>query len=113
MNLREIDLLVAEKVMGWIPQREMQGKILYVLQDGTQIAFDWKPTTNIADAWQVVEKLRKDSYGFEIEDGFDKKYQCCFYGSARSYTCEAETATLAICLSALKSMGVDIEEKEH
>jgi len=80
LNLREIDRLVAEKVMGWIPQREIQGKILYVLQDGTQIAFDWKPTTYIANAWQVVEKMREGRI-FSLCDAWDENDEPIFYAN--------------------------------
>lgn len=116
MNLREIDRLVAEKVMGWIPQREIQDRILYVLQDGTHVALGWNPTVNISDAWQVVEKLRETSV-FSLHDAWDEgdnKIFCADFEYNDGYHVVnhyeyAKSAPLAICLAALKSVGVSIE----
>jgi Phage ABA sandwich domain len=101
MNLREIDRLVAEKVMGW-----EAGKYAYG---------SWFPTTNIADAWKVVEKLSKDGFEFQVWREKNGKYNVEFakdffyvFGFA-----ESETAPLAICLAALKAVGVEVEVNEQ
>jgi hypothetical protein len=84
---RELDALVAEKVMGWNFQRS---------------AF----STDIASAWEVVEKLQAleytfinllwDGQGWDIEMGQD--------GHDISCDTYADTFPLAICLAALKAV---------
>src|SRR5690606_29597765 len=121
MNLREIDRLVAEKVMGWRLKSfpgggggfsawlNDDGKIMKYENDCTLDAqpYDfWRPTTNIADAWQVVEK-------FESVDLTKKElgYICWIHdnGGSECNNIPQETAPLAICLAALKTVGVEVE----
>ena len=127
---RELDALIAEKVMGWTDVH---------LHDGT--AKDTKLTTlfygewvgrprgegalrrvlpystDIAAAWEVVEKMRA-SYSFQLQvprlplagDVFD--WSAVFFvrrtpeewGAFHS----ASTAPHAICLAALRAVGVDV-----
>jgi len=113
MNLREIDRLVAEKVMGWIPQREIQDRILYVLQDGTHVALGWNPTANISDAWQVVEELIDRGYDFNLWRSEQREYNAEFQiqkedGFVVSYG-ESDHAPTAICFASLEAVGVDVE----
>ena len=93
---RELDALVAEKVMG----------------HGSQ--FNFSPSTNIADAWLVVEKLKehdKDviciSVGWLMgADKFPDIYRAVVaWREHRSIQADAETAPHAICLAALKAIG--------
>ena len=88
---RELDALVAEKVMGWAPGER-----------GT-------PTfsTSIAAAWQLVEKLRPRFY-LSLEVHLDHVNACfCPHGEVfrsdgtHMYRGEAATAPHAICLAAL------------
>jgi Phage ABA sandwich domain len=129
MNLREIDRLVAEKVMGWRLKSfpgggggfsawlNDDGKIVKYENDCTLHAqpYDfWRPTINITDAWQVVEKLKiavipqaggapkNMQYLAEIDDRPLGKH----------YEAFAETAPLAICLVALKAVGVEVNIDE-
>lgn len=121
MNLREIDHLIATKVMGWEPEEiegsaYLSGYVLYKREEPPHIPdYQFKPSTNIADAWQVVEKLKiavipqaggapkNMQYLAEIDDRpFGKHYEAF-----------AETAPLAICLAALKSVGVEVEVNEQ
>lgn len=44
---RELDALVAEKVMGWAPGADFAA------------ATYWSFSTNIADAWHIVERMRE------------------------------------------------------
>jgi Phage ABA sandwich domain len=113
MNLREIDRLVAEKVMGW--------KIKKVIEDGCYLYDEWdtgdkgipvekfRPTLNITDAWQVVEKL---TYGkTDLETYFELQlFYIHYYAKFGKHEAKAETATLAICLAALKAVGVEMTE---
>lgn len=64
MTNEEIDKWLAEKVMKWIIIDDLHIKTTlgeYVL-DGTQ----WHPTTDIAQAFMCVEKMREKGYYFTI-----------------------------------------------
>lgn len=98
---RELDALIAEKVMGW-----------------EKVWQPFFPSTEISDAWKVVEKCGKDfnvkyishkkqyeavvDYYFPAEKG---KREFLSFGKAY-----AETAPLAICKAILKAKGIDIDE---
>lgn len=70
----ELDALMAEKVMGWkrgslAPQiwyeRDPEGAYrLHRHSDG------WKPSTEIANAWEVVERMSRLCGSFAFGDGF-------------------------------------------
>jgi Phage ABA sandwich domain len=127
MNLREIDRLVAEKVMGWEYHEavytwgELFSPAKYVKEDGREVEPFNLPhfSTNIADALQVVEKLR-DRYVYMNLTNNDDSY-CCelmeqdLENSSRYFTyyADAETAPLAICLAALKAVGVEVEGMDN
>ena len=147
---RELDALVAEKVMGW---RRMTYAQIYAAMDpkshgyrnddrftiywhsdeldsrtGTNkemaLAEDsldyyqpedaWSPSTDIAAAWEVVEKLGGNMfqlhydtrYGHESKTGWsvvlDGAVMCEFI----------DTAPHAICLAALKAMGVEVPDTD-
>jgi hypothetical protein len=110
MNLREIDRLVAEKVMGWEVPYEYDdiGIMAYTIKTG---AFAFSPTTNIADAWQVVEKF--DKTDFRVVRNYRGNYSAgLMYWNKDTMVkveAKAETAPLAICLAALKSVGVEVD----
>jgi hypothetical protein len=128
---RELDALVAEKVMGWQritgPKTDYDGPCEYgdVLIPPTiseDEAFRMMPpkgaipfyyfvnrnwSTNISDAWQVQEKsiactMFRDTDGYEVDLVY-KRSQGWIRGVA-------ETAPLAICLAALKAVGYEIEK---
>jgi len=113
---RELDALVAEKVMGWC-----------VGSDGEEVFYDdkrgWvckphcKPiisqgivayySTSISAAWEVVEKLAvSGKCSFAIERFRNKPYSWQVeFGLGVGWTVYADTAPLAICLAALKAVG--------
>jgi hypothetical protein len=121
MNLREIDRLVATKVMGWKIYADSAGYKFWSINedDRSRIIYSvtsFEPTKDIADAWQVVEKLIDEGYDInvynhnkefnvEINIEEDDKH-LWFYG-------EADSAPLAICLAALKAVGVEVEVTEQ
>lgn len=120
---RELDALVAEKVMGWRwisynnngfilvpPDQHSRMKPEYVFQDkagSREHAGLPRYSTDIAAAWEVVEKLHEIP-GYEIID-----IRLCSIGYAilapmgnhMKSVSTAETAPLAICLAALKAVG--------
>ena len=52
---RELDALVVEKVMGW---KWLSGN-------------PWAPSTDIAAAWEVLEKMRERGYTVEVFFGWE------------------------------------------
>jgi hypothetical protein len=125
---REMDALVAEKVMGWTKGiREGMPPVWYTPEpDGMwyvhRLCVTWCPSApdRISDAWEVVEKLTAGGNGcFELQRDFGGRFNASFYivlsdddprgedgryGNWQ-YECEdADTAPLAICRAALKAM---------
>lgn len=104
---RELDALVAEQVMGRGSQWEVQQQA-----DGT-----FKPTgnvwwecpeysTEIEDAWQVVERLRVLGIGVIVKAfpvGMQSAYSAAVPGTLVGAM--ADTAPLAICRTALAAVA--------
>lgn len=121
---RELDALIAEKVMGWeavndeleIAKREgnpdlvdsqrwhrrkvwFKGNEKMACEEcGTLPAY----STDIAAAWEVVEKADLWSLYGSIGDG---PYRACIQFEDREGLMTADTAPLAICLAALKAVS--------
>lgn len=125
MNLREIDRLVATKVMGWKIYADSAGYKFWSINENDISRIicsvtSFEPTKDIADAWQVVEKLRERKI-FSLYDAWDEddnKIFCAVFEYNDTYHVVeykeyAETAPLAICLAALKSVGVEVEVIEQ
>ncbi len=86
---RDLDALVAEKVMG--------ETCLF-----TAPAY----STDIAAAWQVVDKLHALSFYLEVGSaGWMARF-----ANISATEASAATAPLAICLAALKAVGVTVPE---
>lgn len=125
---RELDALVAEKVMGW--SLNAHGEWLNSDQSFTgwhtnESKYDpchncgrsnlWHPSTSIEAAWEVVEKM---GGVFRMSTTLGGQYRVTFsdvtvdsyseeYDVGRKYDKEAlaDTAPHAICLAALKAVG--------
>lgn len=67
----------------------------------------FKPSTSISDAWAVVEKFQVGAV--EIARGFDC-WSCEFTGPAGNGKALAKTIELAICLAALRALGVEVPQ---
>lgn len=107
MTNREIDCAIAEKVMGWTKKVPAIGKPWWARSDDTFAApahgkKAWSPSTDIAAAWSVVEKMR-----MQIEPT-RKGWRAGVYGGLSDKRATADTAPLAICLAALKAIGVEV-----
>ncbi|MGG3987424.1 BC1872 family protein [Bacillus smithii] len=116
MNYEKINQLVAEKVMGWEPVYDDGDIISFITEYGTLFFSDddeceWNPSTDIQDAWQVVEKLKIAVIPQAGDPPTDMKYLAEIdrqpFGD--NYEAYAGTAELAICLVALKAVGVEID----
>jgi len=113
--------VMAAKVMGWtkfdyVFERKMvNGYTFYCDQlhksDGVDI-FPWSPATDIADAWELVEKMRV-LYGFNLDasgfDGAEWRVVIGWGDDPISVHVEAATAPRAITTAALLAWG----EKEN
>jgi hypothetical protein len=118
---RELDALVAEKVMGWhredVPQpgRSWYGGIVpnqpppqvWVDPDGEQWDKPWPWSTEIAASWAVVEKLGDQGLSFGLVSPGAKAestgWSALFAGWAQAK--DIATAPLVICLAGLKAVG--------
>lgn len=119
---RELDSLIAEKVFGRSVVTYRNGDIWRVMLNtilndgwkyidiGTGILKNIPPySTNIAAAWEVVEKLRSERMMVSIvsdEDG-GWNVEMWDYNNRQSKEVFSETAPHAICLAALKAVGYE------
>ena len=94
----ELDRLIAEKVMGWPADEWHQS-----CNDCTK----WSPSTNIAHAWEVVEKLRNIMVGPWTHG----RWAACAMQDGDWFSV-ADTAPHAICLAALKSVGYPLDNAD-
>jgi Phage ABA sandwich domain len=107
MNLREIDRLVAEKVMGL----KIDDYYFVLDEKGLREGELLNYSTNIEDAWRVVERF--DKTDFRVIRNYSGNYSAgLMYWNKDTmvkFEAKAETAPLAICLAALKSVGVEVD----
>jgi hypothetical protein len=114
---REMDALVAEKVMGWKVSYTYEGYPRY--EDHGPVGSYWASipefSTRIEKAWEVVEKM--DSLGWKfgmVQDGngwdvniyhpdVHPSCQSCGHTSSGAINAFADTAPLAISRAALKA----------
>ena len=100
---RELDALVAEKVMGWKDPSPVFG-LMEDVEGNANFPPDY--STSIAAAWRVVEKWQGDI----TVDRRNEHFKVTFYKPSYEYEVWAETLPLAICLAALKAVGHPMEE---
>ena len=101
MTDRELDALVAEKVMGHFlmgngfvdRQNEYVGLPNY--------------STSIVDAWEVVESLIKQGMYWDIR--YADEWLVDLATKKDIYYIGADTAPRAICFAALKAVGVEVK----
>ena len=113
---REMDALIAEKVMGWkkiviggvgwfVKESPLGMSYQYMTQSG-----DFEPSTDIAAAWQVVEKMssRKDWDEHPVCIVRNYAFKDMWTVELRDYDFDAtaETAPLAICRAALLAVMI-------
>lgn len=116
---REMDALVAEKVMGWTTRfaKLCDYEPLRVWSNGAVTYYDDdlpRFSTYIAAAWMVVEKFKADGAMFSLDFGNGKNGFSCYIrmnekdksGHSNEAFATADTAPLAICRAALKVMEV-------
>jgi hypothetical protein len=114
---RELDALIAEKVMGWKPQHGIHlfpptdepNRKRYEKWNGeTMITEIPHYSTNIADTWLVVEKMKEQSFHMLILTGPDKTEVQPVKPGLLIFTVTEKTPELAICKAALKAVEVEM-----
>ncbi len=110
-----IDKQIAEKVMGW-EAPELHGfwwdETNYkfekpVCKDGKNPLNAWRPSTNIAHAFEVVEKMKESGWylnGLHALEGHDVDWEAVFERNGDIEFADADTPAMAICLAALACM---------
>jgi len=158
MDLRKLDAAIAEHVMGWrrltyaqhnpdnkyfaentrltsywhnSDRKEMErAEVSDCVDCGTDFPA-FAPSSDIASAWEVVEKMTLVSTGdgfapvFELNNekkNWDEKEWCAMFFDRwhcahwpvgqEQVRAHADAAPLAICLAALKANGIDVSEWE-
>jgi hypothetical protein len=115
---REIDVLVAEHVMGWTPRGSHPIFRTLVFAAGASDTLLPNFSTDIAAAWTVVDALSKRFRRVEVYV-LDEGAVCLIEDGAseieEGYIADAdsETTPMAICLAALQAVGVDAPKPER
>ncbi len=130
MTDRELDVLVAEKVMGWEPKESVtghydqwtdkEGKLRTTWSDALPIAFCWRPSTSIADVWEVVESVSNELVWLALEgpapyDASKEGWRCSIISydpDVPTHCVDAATAPRAICLAALRAVSIEVSTSE-
>ncbi len=99
----EIDSLIAEKIFGW--KLDDESALVWLLPDGSRRGALPHYSTDIADAWQVIEHMNDRGWSPTVFCEFQWWIANFFTDIAGSFEASAETAPLAICLAALRAMG--------
>jgi hypothetical protein len=114
---RELDALVAEKVMGWVAEVGLNDRAYWVNKNDQRRYFvegwdHWNPSERISHAWQVVEKMKQDNPEWFIDvkwHAFDKKWSVVITDMHVGYNnvlrAYGRTAPLAICRAALLAVN--------
>lgn len=105
---RDIDKLVAEKVLG------LEIRYGNIVRDGKRSGIP-SYSQNIEHSWKVVEKLRNHR-DFTLSDCLDEEDKKIYYANfqyndsyhIKNYDAFSASAPMAICLAALKSVGVEV-----
>ena len=124
----ELDALVAEKVMGW----EKDCPEAAGWWEGSQYAVSnenglpargedgdadrWRPSEDIGQAWEVVEKMKTDTEPWPGTICRQKNSLGIWewyveLGEAGDAFASSQSAPHAICLAALKAVGVELAQE--
>jgi hypothetical protein len=112
---RELDILIAEKVMQW---RRIDGtdytEPVFEYAEG-RLKFAPKYSTDMTTAMQVIECMEQFGYSYYIEGGWHNYVYVAFKhknDESLAFTSDHERgsryASEAICLAALKVLGVEV-----
>ncbi|GMA50155.1 hypothetical protein GCM10025857_15120 [Alicyclobacillus contaminans] len=99
MSPRERDALVAEKVMGYT-------------ECGKEEPIEY--TTHISAAWDVVDRMQQLGWNMDLMNAYivpeiGRQWGCDLRDGRNLVVGLGPTAPEAICLAALRAVGVDVE----
>lgn len=116
-QLRKIDALVAEHVMGYkcvYTNRATPEKYEWFI--GETLCNPMRYTESISAAWEVIDLLRKEDSFYYCIESFEKgtRVDMCGINNADvsvevSGVYDNNSVSLAICLSALRVKGIDLD----
>lgn len=107
MTEQQIIETLATKVMGWKEgfafEFHSEDDIIYI-HDMNGFKVIWNPLQNIADAWQVVEKMKSLGWRYILSNktAFGDVYCYFFDDNTKPIYHTAQTEKEAICMAALK-----------
>jgi len=112
MTPEQINRLLAEQIMGFKRQNtiiNLKGKYWHKPDDWIITEYEWHPYTDIRQAFEVVEQMRKRKVVFNLFQNNTGKWYASFdnfdehgYGSGRY--CNADTPSAAICCAAVEAI---------
>lgn len=119
---RELDALVAEKVMGWTPRGPHPIFASRVFATGHSDTFAPYFSSDVLAAWQVVQKMRELGWWMRLQSPFESDdstwnagftaHSCTGWNGRPDHSGQGDTAPLAICLASLKALGVELPANE-
>lgn len=114
MDLRKIDALVAEHVMGIAPEKYERSTGCPTCGYDGQYEYAERYSEDIAAAWEVVTCGKWTWSVQEMADGGGRRISCYFENEDDGIweTGYGPTAPLAICIAALKAKNIDVSEWE-
>jgi len=124
LSNEELSALVATRLMGWVEYLRPSDHHKVWWSDERRLAIDfvshWSPATRIDHAWEVVEKVRSDGFEYHVEGTSAGGYNSAafrYMKESPAFTCWPpypihgsgfqDTAPRAICLAALRAVGVE------
>ena len=113
----DMNQLVAEKALGWellyTVGHPVPHTFAYKDQDG-KTHRDFRPSTNIQDAWDALDAVCKKYNWRAIIDRNQQQTEVTFKsqmgGNTQKYGI-AETPMMAICLAILETVGIESNQK--
>lgn len=132
MTPQEIDAAVAEKVMGWKSWAspcvkhgepddcwltgDESSPIERKSRDDKPFGFGWSPSTDMNHAVEAVDHRFGTSCSFQLDNGLKEVngvlvggWTCRIEAPGESGEATAGTPEIAICLAALRAVGVEVE----
>jgi Phage ABA sandwich domain len=105
----DLDLLIAQRVMGIKTEIGEEVEAIHTIPHFGRVTYGYLPlpySTDIAAAWEVVEKMK---VGIKINGSVKGKFQVLLINESGTDTFEGFSNTVphAICLAALKAVGVE------
>ncbi len=124
---RELDALIAEKILGCHPQRLKSDirpgdddfecsccDLYFKHSDHLEPSRLKAYSTDIAAAWEVVGEVRKRGFEVYILGNPEYPWQCRIWNGDQDMGLKrAETPALAICLAALQTLGAQTDGANH